>query len=255
MKNKKSPAFQFYPQDWLSSPRVAMMSLEEQGAYIRLLCYDWMNDGIPDNEESMLSLSLLKGSSTKVQQCFNKHPSKDGYLTNLRLLEERKKQDKWREKCSKGGRKSGVTRSKTARKTTTKGSSVLVASKDELKGNSSSSSSSSNKKVIKKYSVEVEEIYKAYPKRVGKANALKAIESALDLIHPDKLLKIVKVYAKSRENQDMQYTKHPATWFNQQCWEDDQSTWFKGGAKPVEDEWAGVSRGLKIEGDTAMCDM
>ena len=101
----------------------------------------------------------------------------------------------------------------------------------------------------------VEEIYNAYPKRVGKANAIKSISKALEKVDAKKLLEVVKIYAKSRENQDMQYTKHPATWFNQQCWEDDQSTWFKGGAKPVEDEWAGVSRGLKIEGDTAMCDM
>ena len=37
----KSPAFQFYPNDWLSSPRITMMSPAEEGAYIRLLCYDW----------------------------------------------------------------------------------------------------------------------------------------------------------------------------------------------------------------------
>jgi hypothetical protein len=33
----KSPAFQFYVKDWLSSGRIAMLSLAERGVYIQLL--------------------------------------------------------------------------------------------------------------------------------------------------------------------------------------------------------------------------
>ena len=33
MKNK-SPAFQFYPKDWLADPDVACMTMAERGIYI-----------------------------------------------------------------------------------------------------------------------------------------------------------------------------------------------------------------------------
>lgn len=106
----KPPAFQFYPKDFLSSSRVAMMSADEVGAYILLLCYDWDNDGVPDDDDALLRLSRLsgenKGGLRVVKGCFNQHPTKDGFLTNPRLQAERDKQQKWREKSRQGGLKS-----------------------------------------------------------------------------------------------------------------------------------------------------
>jgi uncharacterized protein YdaU (DUF1376 family) len=72
--SNKSPAFQFYPQDYLSSARVAEMSLEEEGAYIRLLCYCWTTGSIPADPERCARL-IGKGCSTNVaefvQRSFN----------------------------------------------------------------------------------------------------------------------------------------------------------------------------------------
>src|SRR6185312_11765498 len=45
----KSPAFQFYPNDFLGSGSVAAMTLEEIGAYVLLLCYEWNEGGLPDD--------------------------------------------------------------------------------------------------------------------------------------------------------------------------------------------------------------
>jgi len=47
----KSPSFQFYPRDWLGSQRVQMMTLEEEGVYIRLLCFCWTHGSIPADPE------------------------------------------------------------------------------------------------------------------------------------------------------------------------------------------------------------
>jgi len=44
-----APAFQFYPNDFLGSGSVAAMTLEEVGAYWVLLCYEWNEDGLPDD--------------------------------------------------------------------------------------------------------------------------------------------------------------------------------------------------------------
>ena len=55
----KSPAFQFYPKDWLSSQRVAAMSSAQKGVYIDLLCHAWLADdcGLPDDDKVLLRLS------------------------------------------------------------------------------------------------------------------------------------------------------------------------------------------------------
>jgi len=66
----------------------------------------------------------------------------------------------------------------------------------------------------------INEIYKAYPKKVGKVKALPAIKKALTKISFDKLLPIVVLFAKYRKNEDPQYTPHPASWFNGERWND-----------------------------------
>jgi len=138
----KSPAFQFYPQDWLSSPRIALMTLAEQGAYIRLLSFDWMNDGIPEKDISRLS--GLQEVSDILIECFIAHPKKDGFLTNDRLLKERKKQKDFSTKKKRAGQAGAVKR--WGKKG--KGDSSAIAhpiAKDSF-SSSSSSSTSVNKK-------------------------------------------------------------------------------------------------------------
>ncbi len=88
-----------------------------------------------------------------------------------------------------------------------------------------------NKEIYKeKFSKEkIEEIYKTYPRKVGKAKALTAIEKALTKIKEDNpaewLLNRVKEYANSPAGNNGKYTPHPATWFNQGRYYDDQSEW------------------------------
>lgn len=141
----KRPSFQFYPGDWLSSPAVMLMTPEQEAAYLRLLCYDWMSDGIPDDDASLAVLSRLgegwfNHASRVIRSCFNQHPSKSGFLTNPRLQSEREKQDEWREKSRLGGIKSAKSRACKASRVVQPKVNRTV----EPKGNSSTSSSSSN---------------------------------------------------------------------------------------------------------------
>ena len=68
---------------------------------------------------------------------------------------------------------------------------------------------------------EIEAIYEAYPRKVGKQQALKAIGKALKSVTFEALLAKTKAYAASRQGQDPQYTPHPGTWFGQRRWEDE----------------------------------
>jgi hypothetical protein len=78
-----------------------------------------------------------------------------------------------------------------------------------------------------KATAKAEEIYSHYPKKAGKKAAIKSIENALKIITPEDLLPIVETYGRKTAWMDKQYIPNPATWFNQERWEDDQSLWEK----------------------------
>ncbi len=66
-----------------------------------------------------------------------------------------------------------------------------------------------------------EDIYAAYPRKVKRPRALKAINLALaGGIPPDQLLSIVTAYAASVIGKEKQFIPHPATWFNDRQYED-----------------------------------
>ena len=70
-----------------------------------------------------------------------------------------------------------------------------------------------------------EDIYAAFPRKVGKPSALKAILAQLKTHDAMFLLERTKAYALVRVGEDQQFTPHPSTWFNQQRFNDDPSTW------------------------------
>jgi len=115
----KSPAFQFYPADWLGSQRVSLMTLEEEGAYIRLLSYCWQHGSIPADPDAAARL-IGKGASpvlaSKVLTMFQP-PLETGspcgaVLVHERLQAEKEKQLAWKTKSSEGGKKSAEKRKK-----------------------------------------------------------------------------------------------------------------------------------------------
>jgi len=74
-------------------------------------------------------------------------------------------------------------------------------------------------------------IYEAYPRKSGKADALKAIQKAL-VAHPaEKLLAATQAYATATAawpEADRKFIPHPATWFNRGSYDDDPETWKRG---------------------------
>lgn len=122
-----------------------MLSLEEEGAYIRLLAFCWQHGSIPADPEQCAKL-IGKGSSTNlvrvVQQLFELSSDDASRMVHERLDEERVKQAVWREKCSGGGKKSAENRKNLKGSSTTLAR--VVGTGLQLKGNSSSSSSSSS---------------------------------------------------------------------------------------------------------------
>ena len=90
----KPPAFQFYASDFLVD--TSSWTATQVGAYVRLLCYEWVNGGIPTTNAALSRISGL--DERNMQKCWTAVVSKkfhrDGaeMYVNLRLEEERVKQ-------------------------------------------------------------------------------------------------------------------------------------------------------------------
>lgn len=167
----KSPAFQFYPKDWISDAKVCELSLEEEGAYIRLLSHCWLEGSIPadparcariigkgctielaksvqrmfSEERTTVQVSLNE-KRTDVQRNANESSTNMQRLVHKRLNEERDKQKSRRVQASEAGRKSGAKRRNPANSAVepTNDRSIFV----ERKVNPSSSSSSTSSTAV-----------------------------------------------------------------------------------------------------------
>lgn len=117
MSAVKAPAFQFYPKDWIADAKVCELSLEEEGAYIRLLSHCWLEGSIPADPERCARI-IGKGCSnelaTTVQRMFNESATDSSRLVHKRLESERNKQQLRREQASEAGKKSGEKRKNSA---------------------------------------------------------------------------------------------------------------------------------------------
>jgi uncharacterized protein YdaU (DUF1376 family) len=169
----KSPAFQFYPDDWMSDMNVIVMTPEEEGHYIRLCAICWKEGYIPASTEDIQAL-LKRPCETleKVIKCFYKNPKNNFQLLHKRLEKERKKQKTWRLKCSKGGRKSKKVKPLEA-ENKDKGTSTTVVSKSEEYCNTIVSVSNSVSNSVSKtnpgnvFKVWFEEDWTKYPRKAG----------------------------------------------------------------------------------------
>ena len=72
---------------------------------------------------------------------------------------------------------------------------------------------------------EAEEIYKAYPRKVGKPVALRAIKKHLSKVGFVELMNKTEAFAKAVEGSDPQFIPHPRTFYNQERFNDDPTEW------------------------------
>lgn len=103
----KAPAFQLYAKDFLEG--TAEMSNAEAGAYIRLLCHQWMKGGLK-NDDKILA-RLCGGDTDGLDVAKNKFKTdENGLLKNDRLAEEKGKQEQYSQSQSEIGKKGAEKR-------------------------------------------------------------------------------------------------------------------------------------------------
>jgi hypothetical protein len=75
-------------------------------------------------------------------------------------------------------------------------------------------------------------IYAAYPRKVGKQDALKAIARVLKTESAERILERTQAYAMAVllwPLGERHFVPHPATWFNRGSYDDDPETWKRNG--------------------------
>ena len=100
----KPPAFQFYADDFIGG--TITMSHEERGLYILLLCLQWTQGSVSEEDIKRLGLGLANGSVIRVRSKFVPDEV-TGALKNARLEAERAKQDEYRRKQAENGKLGG----------------------------------------------------------------------------------------------------------------------------------------------------
>lgn len=91
----KLPYFQFYPDDYLSSPGVTTCDLIDEGIYVRLLAYSWKHDGCQLPYDMKYLRRLCKGArSERIESVINRHFEKvetipgKFFIRNFRIYTE-----------------------------------------------------------------------------------------------------------------------------------------------------------------------
>lgn len=110
-----APAFQFYASDYLSSSKVQRMTLEEEGAYIRLLAYNWQDGFIPADIKKLARLCKVSPRKMEsiweaLQECFQSVTDDPTKLVNLRLETVRYEKKEYHLNQSLSGKKGAEAR-------------------------------------------------------------------------------------------------------------------------------------------------
>jgi uncharacterized protein YdaU (DUF1376 family) len=137
MAKVRDPAMPMYVADWLSSEAVTAMTLEQQGAFVRLLSHAWLSGtcSLPDSDTALAALSTLGDRWTEnappIRRCFKaRRIGNETRIVNEKLLKVWKDRRSYAERGQKGGVNSGAARRSAAKQTRSK-----TPSKDEAKSN------------------------------------------------------------------------------------------------------------------------
>lgn len=219
---KVSPAFQFYWSDFING--TSAMTPEEVGGYIRLLCYQWDNGYIPDDDKAISAITRCQSEAiASIRVKFGLCP--DGFLRNGRLESVRHAQMQFRAKQAENGKKGGK-RTQNKPKPIPKTKPPLLPDEPQRGGQNQAlctpTSSSKEEEGSRRESAEL--IYKKYPRKVGKPEAIKALVSALATTPAETITRSLDDWiAKwTADGTEPNFIPYPATWIRRKPWDDEK---------------------------------
>lgn len=207
----KSPSFQLYVRDILSSNLVAVMDGDEFKVYMFLLCASWLENEratLPIEDKDLAMLARITDRKwlkvrDKVLRGFKLTEKKDRYY-NERLVEVSDLQYLRSKIGSKGGTKTASKRVAT------------LKAKDESKLNLASSSALSVSK--EHLIVSFDMFWDAYNKKNGKKETFTKWKG---MSEKDRVAAFAGVKNYVANNLDPQYRKDPVRYLRNRIWEDE----------------------------------
>lgn len=113
----KPPAFSWYPKDYESDEHVKLMSLEQEGAYVRLLNHSWLHGSIPSDLRSLSQICRTTPAKMArlwpgILPCWNETTDEKSCkrFINSRLEREREAQRNRKSQASLKGHKGAEKR-------------------------------------------------------------------------------------------------------------------------------------------------
>lgn len=226
MELNKSPAFQFYPAEFLADENVALMSNQQLGCYMKLMCYCWREGSIPSEIAKIARLCgedhhVMAELWLAISSCFSKAMEDANRLIHPRLEKERIKQLEYKIERAQSGKKGAKARWDKA---SNEDSSAIAKPKAKPMAkngslSSSLSSSSSNKTINYDDYPEFLEFWSIYPNKDGKK---KALEAWINHKPPIQLVMQALEWQTKLEKwlkEDGKYVPMPTTYINGARWE------------------------------------
>jgi len=225
MTMKTPPTFQFYWSDFIHG--TSDMTPAEVGGYIRLLCYQWDHGFVPDDDRKLCAITHCDEIAVaSIRHKFGY--STDGRLCNARLEQVREAQMRFREIQSQNGKKRWENSQKTSKPRRKPKGSAMPTHKPSHCQNDALYLSTSKEVESRDRGVDeiAEEIYKRYPRKIGKAKGIEAIMTALKTVPEEKILAALDASIRlwESESREPQFIPYPATWIHSNPWEDDFSS-------------------------------
>ncbi|HUX61297.1 MAG TPA: hypothetical protein VMV32_08285 [Ignavibacteriaceae bacterium] len=213
----KDPSFLFYPADFLTG--TMFMSNEDIGIYVKLLCAQHQHGGII---EKTAFNSLVKENSI-VRTKFIE--SEEGFFNKRLMIEMEKRSIKstnlsanaklrWEKEKQKEYKSNAIALDMN----------MPTVDRDINDNKDKNPSKKAHEEIKKEKELEIkfELFWATYPRHVSKVNAVKSFRK----INPDQDLfnKIISALKRQIEfgmYTDKNFTPHPATWLNQERWNDE----------------------------------
>jgi hypothetical protein len=219
----------------VENPKIVTLSCEARWAYLESIVYAARNftDGLIDRRilHQRWSDSVIKELTTN-----DENPSwimlNNGDVQIYAFCDWQMTADK-RKEIQEKKRNAGIKSGEARRQTNTTRTGVQQVFEQNANKNELELEVEQEKiKPLAITSPEFETWWSEYPKKVAKPAALKAWKGAISKTSIEVLLDSVKAYAVKNANTEQTYIANPATWLNQERWNDEPEV-----PKMSESEW------------------
>jgi uncharacterized protein YdaU (DUF1376 family) len=228
---KNTPAFQFYPSDFLGG--TMMLTDAECGIYIKLLCSLWINKNLLPfcyDKLARCAMANVEEFEAAWPSIEDKFVVSDGTISHPRFTKMMELSEIRRETGSKGGFSKANNSSKTSSKTSSK----RLASARRMKNEERSMNNEEETKDIlaqpEKHNSDTDpdfsRFWEAFPRgrKTKRGKAYPVWLRAINEADPETIIAAAAEYAASDVGQG-QYVMGPEPWLNGECWKDDREAW------------------------------